>query len=245
MPFILVSLLLQVTVVIHIIRTGRDRIWIYVVVLLPMAGIAAYLVAELLPEMLGSRTARNLKREAIRKVDPERGLRARLDALEGADTVDNRRHVAEEYLHLGQFDDALKMYRSTLTGIYSDDPALLMGAARAADGADRPAEVLELLDHLRATNPTFQSAEAHLLYAKALEASGREDEAVTEYAALVTYAPGEEARCRYALLLQRQGSDIAARALFGEILARSNRANSRYRAAEKEWIDIAKRQGTI
>ncbi|RJF87773.1 hypothetical protein D3874_12670 [Oleomonas cavernae] len=244
MPFILISLLLQVTVVIHIIRTGRDRIWIYVVVLLPMAGIMAYLVAELLPEMLGSRTARNLKRDAIKKVDPGRDLRARLDALEGADTVDNRRYVAEEYLRLRQFDDALKMYRSALSGIHGDDTALLMGAARAADGAGRAVEVLELLDHLRTTNPSFQSAEAHLLYAKALESLGREDEALTEYATLVTYAPGEEARCRYALLMQRQGSDIAAKALFGEIIARSNRADSRYRAAEKEWIDIAKRQGT-
>lgn len=242
MPFFIVSILLQITVVIHIIRTGRDRIWIYVVMFLPLAGVLAYFIAELLPEMLGSRTARKLKQGAIDKVDPGRDLRARLDALDAADTVDNRRYVAEEYLRLGQFEDALKMYRTTLSGMYGDDPALLMGAARAADGAGRSAEVLELLDRLRATNPDFQSAEGHLLYAKALEALARTDEALKEYEALVTYATGEEARCRYALLLKREGSTIAARALFDEVLTRARRGDGHYRAAEREWIDIARRE---
>jgi hypothetical protein len=78
-----------------------------------------------------------------------------------------------------------------------------------------------------------------------LEALGRDDEAADDYAALVTHAPGEEVRCRYALLLQRRGDKAAAKTLFDEILTRSRRAPSHYRRQEREWIDIARREASV
>ncbi len=57
------------------------------------------------------------------------------------------------------------------------------------------------LDTLRETNPDFNSPDAHLTYAQALEAQGKDAEAAEEYEELVKYYPGEEARFRYAMLL--------------------------------------------
>jgi hypothetical protein len=71
---------------------------------------------------------------------------------------------------------------------------------------------------------------------------GRLDEAAAEYAMLVTHAPGEEVRCRYAQLLQRLGRNDEAKALFDEMLTRSRRAPGHYRRQEREWIDIARRE---
>lgn len=243
MPFFLISVLLQVLTIIHIIRSGRDRIWIFIVALLPMVGMLAYALAELVPEIMGGRAARNMRQGTLKRLDPQRDLRARLLALEGADTVENRRLAAEEYLKLDAPEEALALYRRCLAGVHADDSALLLGAARAAQAAGYPAEVLDHLDHLRATNPSFQSAEAHLLYAKALEALQRDEDAAREYAALVTYATGEEARCRYGLLLQRQGDQAGADALFAEILRRAKHGNGHYRSREARWIELAQQHG--
>ena len=92
------------------------------------------------------------------------------------------------------------------------------------------------------TNPRYQPVEAQLLHAMTLEASGRDEEAAEDYAALVTHAPGEEVRCRYAMLLKRHGDRDAATALFQEILARSRRAPRHYRRQERQWIEIARRE---
>lgn len=78
------------------------------------------------------------------------------------------------------------------------------------------------------------------MYARALEALGRDGEAADEYRALVTHYPGEEARCRYALLLERGGNRCAAAALFAEILKRHRRAPRHYRQAQAEWVETAR-----
>jgi hypothetical protein len=233
--------LLQIICVVHVVRTGRSFLWIYVLLFLPGLGVLAYVAVEILPGLLRSRTARNFGSSAVSTLDPGRELRQRRQALEEADTVDNRRLLAEALLAAGQYDEAMGLYRSSLTGIHADDPGMLMGMARAAYGLKQYDLALDTLHNLTKTNPRYQPVEAQLLRATALEGLGRDEEAAADYAQLVSVAPGEEVRCRYALLLQRHGDYDGAKALFDEIIARSRRSPRHYRRHEQEWIDIARR----
>jgi hypothetical protein len=234
--------LLQIICVVHVVKTGRPFMWIYVLLFLPGLGVAAYVIVEILPGFFGSRAAHNLRRSAVGTLDPGRELRHRRQALEEADTVDNRRLLAEALLADGKHAEALELYRGTLTGIHADDPGMLLGMARAAYGVGDYDLALSTVLQLGETNPRYQPVEAQLLHAMALEKLGRDDEAADDYAALVTHAPGEEVRCRYALLLKRRGDRNAAKELFDEILTRSGRAPRHYRSHEREWIDIARRE---
>jgi hypothetical protein len=241
MPLYFVVLLMQIACVVHIMKTGRERYWVMIVVFLPVAGILAYAAVELLPELLRGRTARTINRRAITLIDPDRDLRARQSELERADTVENRRLLAEEHIARGRYGEAKVLYEMALIGVHADDPALLMGLARAQAGLGDPGGTLATLDRLRAAHPNFQSGEAHLLYARSLEGLGRDGEAADEYAALVRYAPGEEVRCRYAELLRRRGDEADARAIFQEVLKNARHGGSRYRREQQAWIDIAER----
>ena len=234
--------LLQIVCVVHVVRTGRSFLWIYVLLFLPGLGVAAYVVVEILPGWLRTRTARNLGSSAVGALDPGRELRHRRQALDEADTVDNRRLLAEALVAAGQPGEAMELYRGILTGIHADDPGMLLGMARAAYGLQQYDLTLDTLAKLAETNPRYQPVEAQLLRATALEGLGRDDEAAADYAQLVTHASGEEVRCRYALLLQRHGDRDAAKALFDEVLARSRRSPRHYRRQEQEWIDIARRE---
>src|SRR5436189_43341 len=98
------------------------------------------------------------------------------------------------------------------------EPAYALGRAQAEFGRNRPAEALATLDDLQKRWPDFESAEAHLLYARSLAEIGRIDEALEEYYALVPYAPGAEARVRYGMLLRMVGRDAEARVVFNELL---------------------------
>jgi hypothetical protein len=241
MPYLLIPLL-QMTCIIHALRSGRDRTWIYILALLPGIGVLAYLVVEVLPGLCGSRTARGLQHQAIRRLDPTRDVRRRREALEEADTVDNHRLLAEALAQAGEFNEAVETYRRNLTGIHADDPGMLLGMAMACVAAGLFEEALRTVLRLGDTNPRYQPVEAQLLYARTLETLGRDEEAAFEYDRLVTHAPGEEARCRYALLLQRRGRVLEALGLFKEILSRSRRAPGHYRRQERDWIDIARRE---
>ncbi len=232
--------MLDAICLVHIIRTGRDRIWAYVVIMLPVMGALIYLCVEILPSLVRGHGSRRLASAAVQRIDPERNLRRSQRNLEMADTVENRLRIADHSLELGRYEEALQQYEAAATGIHADDTAVLMGIARAANILERPERALAALDQLKAANPGFQSNEAHLIYASSLEALGRDEEAIAEYRVLAPQAPGEEARYRYARLLEKLGHVEEAKALYDEILQRAGRATGRYRREQSRWIGLAR-----
>lgn len=118
MPLIVLSLLIQAALVVHILKTGRDNKWVYIVLLFPAVGSLAYLLVELLPEFARSRTAQNLNRALVDKIDPHRELRQHSEALEVSPTVQNLLNLASELVRKQQFDEALALYSQAQTGIY-------------------------------------------------------------------------------------------------------------------------------
>jgi hypothetical protein len=81
-----------------------------------------------------------------------------------------------------------------------------------------------------------------LLYARALGAVGRVDEALEEFHAVAAYFPGAEARVRYGLLLNLVGRTAEARVVFNELLIQMRRAPKYLRQAQAEWLSIAEKQ---
>ena len=90
--------------------------------------------------------------------------------------------------------------------------------------------------------PDFQSAEGHLIYARALAEVGRVDEALDEFHAVAAYFPGAEARVRYGMLLRMVGRTAEARLVFNELLLQMKRAPKYLRDAQAEWLSIAEKQ---
>jgi len=240
MPLFGLILVLQIVCVVHVIRTGRNQIWIFVIIFLPAAGCLAYLVAEILPELFRSRGAHQVRRGARRIVDPAGDLRRATDDLALADTVENRRAYAAACLNHGRAEEAIRVLEQSLAGVHEDDPSLLFDLARATFAGGAFQRTLDLLDKLQQVAPKYTSADAHLLYARALEELGRTPEALEEYRKLAGYFAGEEARCRLGMLLEGQGDYAGAKAQFAEILERQRRAPRYYRKAQREWVEVAR-----
>jgi len=243
MPLIFIlTLALQAALIVHVIRTGRNNLWIWAIALLPAAGSLAYIGVEILPEIFGGRTARRTKASVQRIIDPDRDLRHASAAVEFSGNVDARRRLAEELYERGQFAQAATVYEAGLTGIFEHDPALLLGLARArfASGEFGPARAS--LELLILHNPEFKSADGHLLYARTLEAQDALEEAEHEYAAVAPGYPGAEAKVRYALLLKRRGKLDEAQRILKDLLDGARLAPAHYRRAQSEWLDRARRE---
>ena len=114
MPLIAVSILsiaVQAGLIVHVIKTGRNSLWIWAIALLPPAGPIAYIVVELLPELFGGRTARRARSGMQRMIDPDRDLRRASAEVEISGNVDARRRLAEELLDRGQYEAAVERLR--------------------------------------------------------------------------------------------------------------------------------------
>jgi hypothetical protein len=156
-------------------------------------------------------------------------------------SVANLRALADECVRLGHYDEAIDLYKSALTGMHETEPGAMLGLATAEFRKGDTDAAGATLDRLFAANPDFSSAEADLLAAPVLEASGRLPEALSAYERLSATYPGEEAKGRMALLLQKTGAEQRARAIFVEIRKSVERAPAFYRRAQREWYEIARR----
>jgi len=234
-------LLAQITCAVHAVRTGRQFYWIYIIIGLPGIGMAVYFFAEIMPELMQSRTARQAASGMARAMNPGKGLREALRRVEITPTAENRAMLAQEYLLAGQPAQAATHYRDALVGVHATDPGMMLGLARALFAEGNSVETQAVLEKLREANPDYNAPDGHLLYARSLEDQGKIDAALEEYRALAVYYPGQEARCRYAMLLLRSGRADEARRMFAEICQLIEYGPRHQRRAQREWYDIAKR----
>jgi hypothetical protein len=242
MPAVAVLVLgLELLCLVHAVRTGRPCQWMFIILMAPLVGCLAYFFLEILPELRHSRAARQAVRDVNAVIDPERDLRELTQRLADTDTIENRSALAEECLRRGRPADAERLFQSCLVGAHATDHALMLGLARAQFDLGDYTRACETLDHLRAAHPDLECPQGHLLYARSKEQLGGIDDALIEYAALAEYFPGEEARCRLALLLQKTGRVAEARAIFQQVVRSVERASRLYWRAEREWYEVARR----
>jgi hypothetical protein len=241
MPFALILGVIDIVLVVHAAKTGRFSPWAYVILMIPVFGALAYVAVELLPEWFGSYQGQKAKKRFVTTLDPQRRYRALTDDLAVTDTIANRDALAAECLELGKFDEAKHHYDEIIARPMGEEAVFFLGRARAEFGEGRPADAVATLDDLRQRWPDYQSADGHLLYARALEEIGRTDEAIEEYKALAGYYAGAEARVRYGLLLDRLDRKAEARVVLTDLLTHMRRAPRHVRKVQAEWIGMAER----
>ncbi|HXW74803.1 MAG TPA: tetratricopeptide repeat protein [Steroidobacteraceae bacterium] len=243
MLYLILSIIIQAAFIIHVIKTGRNQLWIWVLIIpgLALAGILAYVAVEIIPEFFRSRTAQRTARTFRKALDPGADLRRYENEVRLAGNVASRQRYAEELLRHERYDEAIGQYREALTGLYEHDPNLMLGLAQAQFGKGDASSARTTLDELIRLNPDFRSPTGHLLYARALAAEGNVEKALVEYQVLAPSYPGAEAAVRYAQLLQAQGRPEEARKVARELLEQARIAPGHYRRAQRPWLEAAQR----
>ena len=239
MPFAFALLAIDIIFVVHAAKTGRLCPWVYVILALPGAGALAYIAVELVPEWLSTCRAERARRGISRALDPEGRYRTLRDRLAMSDAIADRAELAKACCDLELFDEARRHYEVILSRPHGAVPMFMIGQARAEFGAGLYDQALATLDALKARWPHYESPEGHLLYARALEANGRDHDAIAEYDALARYDTRAEPRVRQALLLRKVGRAEEAAARLSYLLAEFRQAPKYVRKAQAEWIGLA------
>jgi hypothetical protein len=240
MPIMILTVLIQIGLVVHAMKTGRPTYWIFILLIMPGIGAAAYFIIELLPELTSGPGARRAARGLRRTFNPGADLKQRQLEHKMSGSVDAARHLAQELTENGQYAEAIEHYKSALTGIYEHDPDLMLGLAQAQFASDDAEACKQTLDVLKDKNPDYRSPDGHLLFARALEQCGDLEYAETEYAAVAAYYPGAEARVRYAQLLERADKIELAREEFTDIVTAAEMAPAHFQRVQKKWISEAR-----
>jgi len=240
LPLIGLSLVIQLLCAVHCVRNGRNSMWLMVIIVLLIPGCLAYAFFEILPQYSGSRQVRAAKAVAIRKLDPERDLRAARDALDLSDTAAHRVALGDAMVEMGNHTEAIPHYREAMAKAPAGDRATQLKLARAElEGGD--SEVKTLLETLPPSGSASENDRAALFLARAAEECGETDRALSLYADLGRRLPGGEAQCRQAALLIAKGREEEAVSVLTEVEHRVKRLDRFERAKHAEMYAWASR----
>jgi len=236
----LVGILIQIFFAVHVVKTGRDRYWLWIIILFPGIGSLIYFFAEYIPDLLKNYRVQKFSSGIEKRLNPTKRLRYLEKEVELTQSVKNKKLLAEEYVNNGMFDKGISLYLGCMQGMYKNDISIIEGLCCAYYFKKDLPNAKKYLTKLMELRPDKKGDEFDLMYAETLEELGDTDRALKAYSETVKFFSGEEARCRYALLLKKTGRVKEADELFGVILNNARLSPKFYVKAQKQWIDIAK-----
>ena len=240
-----VVLLIQFCFAYHALKTGRPYWWIFVIMGFPIMGCVIYYFIEVFPKTRESAKAERAINKVVsdlsRAIDPEKELRQRIAEAELNPSVDNKIALARECVVSNLPGEAVKLYRSCLTGSFARDPNIRFGLLEAEVAAGEYAAARTTAEALLRESPGFKDGDVRLFLARALESSGDVNAAEGAYADAVKVFRGEEARYRYAAMLKSLGQTERANVLYREVVRNAERSPRFYQDAQSDWIKAAKR----
>lgn len=239
LPLIGLSFLIAIALCVHVVRTGQQMYWLWIILAFQPIGGIVYFVAIIAPAWFGGRTAQKMGQAARKAIDPQREYREAARAVEDTATVANRVRLAVAATELGKHAEAEKLYADSLTGMYADDPQLLLGRANALIELNRPNDALPLLEKLGETPTGGRTAHTMLALGRVYHALGREEQAETALRWAADNYPGFEGIARYTVFLARTERKDEARAQLAEIDKRLSKTHAHFRKEAKGWRDFA------
>jgi hypothetical protein len=223
----------------HIVRTGRDTFWLWIVLMAPGIGSIAYVLLNIVPEIFRGKTARNVAAAARETLDPHREYREAKQACDDTPTVRNQSRLATAAMHMGKYAEAEQLFRAAAQGVHADDPVLLLALANALLELKRPADALEVLQRLGEDEAHGRTPAAALSLGRAYEELGRIPEADTALQWAAERMPGFEALARYAAFMARNGRQAEAREVVAELDKRLTKLRGQFRKEALTWRDHA------
>lgn len=208
--------------------------------MLPLAGSIAYLIIEILPDLLGSHSGRKASSNLRKIINPNKDMNDATHNYSVSDTINNSIRLAEECFNKNMFSEAKELYSKCLRGVHEYDPDIMYGLSQTEFALQNHSEVKFILDQIIEKNPDYKNANAHLLYARNLEALNETNLALKEYEVLDKYFSGPEATYHYAKLLKSNGEQSKSKELFEKIIHYSKTAGKHYNTLYKEWIKKTK-----
>lgn len=239
---------LNIICLIHAVLTRQGALWIVLLALnLFLGGFIAtlfYTIMVLLPNWRGdlrggTRAATQAVQRGVEAVKPlDVRVREAEQALAESDTLQNRSDLAHLQARAGRIEEAQATLQPLLSGIYADDPVVLLTSAQLDLARGHYAEAEARLSAVDLKTSAATRTRTLTMLAHAQEQQGK-PEADATYREALLGATTEEPRARYAAYLMGQGRQSEAREVLTALEKAEKQASPLYRKQEREWFQMA------
>ncbi len=241
MSYVLIALpyLLQLLCIIHVVRTGRNTSWIWLIIFLPYVGGLVYLIVEVLP-MLGhsGRHSFAATRDiVVRTVNPSARLKTLARTAAFSPTYENERALADEYVACGNHAKALAVYERLAAGMHAADADLTLARSRCLYALGRYASGMVIIGRLEASGYDFRTVDEALVRLKLLEHAEADRQKIVEaYAQQQRKFESFEFDWYYVDYLIRAGMKAEALAVIRQVEETKRQLDSMGQPFDRPWM---------
>lgn len=198
----------QVIFVIHVLKTDRNRYWVYLIIFLPPLGSIIYFVMVIIPELFLLIFKQDLEIFFSNLFVKKKSIKDLKSELDLSGSVQSKEKLADAYFKKNEYLQAIKLYEDCLSGFYSDDTDIIIKLARTYYLSKDYVKALTMLKKLLELDESMD-AETLLLYAKTLEKNQLIEEALKTYQQVIHDHYGLEGDYRYLILLEKVKDKLA------------------------------------
>lgn len=161
--------------------------------------------------------------------------------LQFSDTFNNRVMLADAYLSAGDTAKAIDLYETSLTGAFKENDHVLMQLVIAYFGVQRYDDAIKVAKKVY-NNPAFIRSHIHVVYAMALDKSGKPDLAEKEFNMMKGKYSYFEARYQYGMFLLDKNRVNEAQKIFTDIVSEFSYLSSFEKRNNRIWFNCAKQE---
>jgi len=224
---------LAVAAVVDIIRTGRSWGWALLVFLLPFAGPIIYFANFYIVDSFGWRRFDTRFQKARR-------LKHLKDLSKIQDTAALHQELGELLYEKGENMQAIASLQRALE-LAPDMLRAHYYAGRALQALGEPEGAVAHLEYVVDADPKYLYGEAYVALARALEASGRRDDAFAACERALAISSIPEVVCMHATMLRDRGERDRARTELERLVREANAFPHFQPARDKQWIRAARK----
>lgn len=166
--------LLQAFCVYHAYRNNVEQRWYWLILFFPLVGCIIYLVQN----FNSASTLKSLEENVKAAVISNYKIEQLEKALRFSDNIKNKINLADEYVSVARYGDAISLYESCLQGFMAEDPLLNMKMLNVHFMNGDYNAAVKYGDNLK-SEKTFKNSEARVVYAWSLSQTGQNELAET------------------------------------------------------------------
>jgi hypothetical protein len=167
---------LQAFCVYHAYKNNADYKWYWLIIFFPLVGCLIYLYHN----FYNRNTVQTISQGVKEVVNSNYRVEQLEKALRFNDNLSNKVNLADAYVKIGRFEEAVKLYNECLAGFMAEDPDLRMKALHASF-MNKDYTTSISFGQMLSNEKTFKNSESRIAYAWSLHLSGRKDEAQSEF----------------------------------------------------------------
>jgi hypothetical protein len=223
--------------IVHAIKSGRPYYWVWLIFMMPVLGAAAYFFVEMRPNFRRTDWADLRWRFAT----PAQRIAVLSESATESPTVKNRTRLALEHESQGRWEQSSAIYRECLTGVFDNDPRLMISLATSLLEEGKDDEAYKIATQIPAQRDFKLDDDRKLVLYRSQSCVGQLDSAIEGLENLAARKSGFSARYYLAQAKIANGNHEEANAELEKIVKTYRNGNALLRRHEQQWYLDAKK----